>query len=80
VWRRILRDPAAAAAAFFLFIIVAAAIFAPLIAPYDPYTNNMRLRFCPPLCVTAGQVDDMLEILGEVIADVGAVPELAATR
>ena len=26
-----------------------AAIFAPLIAPFDPYTNNMRLRFCPPL-------------------------------
>ena len=49
VWRRILRDPAAAAAAFFLFIIVMAAIFAPLIAPFDPYTNNMRLRFCPPL-------------------------------
>src|SRR4030095_6583526 len=49
VWRRILRDPAAAAAALFLFIIVMAAIFAPLIAPYDPYTNNMRLRFCPPL-------------------------------
>jgi ABC-type dipeptide/oligopeptide/nickel transport system permease subunit len=49
VWRRILRDPAAAAAALFLFVIVMAAIFAPLIAPYDPYTNNMRLRFCPPL-------------------------------
>ena len=25
-----------------------AAIFAPLIAPFDPYANNMRLRFCPP--------------------------------
>ncbi len=49
VWRRILRDPAAAAAAFFLLVIVMAAVFAPLIAPFDPYANNMRLRFCPPL-------------------------------
>ncbi|MFZ5779251.1 MAG: ABC transporter permease [Pseudomonadota bacterium] len=49
VWRRILRDPAAAAATLFLIIIFAAAILAPWIAPYDPYTNNMRLRFCAPL-------------------------------
>ncbi len=48
VWRRILGDPPAAAAALFLLIVVAAAIFAPLIAPFDPYTNNMRLRMCPP--------------------------------
>ena len=40
--------PPAAAAALFLFLVVLAAIFAPWIAPFDPYANNMRLRFCPP--------------------------------
>ena len=49
VWRRILRDPAAALAAFFLFIILAVAILAPWIAPHDPYSNNLRLRFCLPM-------------------------------
>jgi len=48
VWRRILGDPPAAAAALFLLIVVAAAVFAPVIAPFDPYSNNMRLRMCPP--------------------------------
>ena len=48
VWRRIFSDPPAAAAALFLLIVVAAAVFAPVIAPFDPYSNNMRLRMCPP--------------------------------
>jgi len=48
VWRRIFSDPPAAAAALFLLIVVAAAVFAPLIAPFDPYANNMRLRMCSP--------------------------------
>ncbi|MGD9880620.1 MAG: ABC transporter permease, partial [Reyranella sp.] len=48
VWRRILRDPPAAAATLFLLLVVLAAIFAPWVAPFDPYANNMRLRLCPP--------------------------------
>ena len=48
VWRRILRDPPAALATLFLVVVVAAAVFAPLIAPFDPYASNMRLRLCPP--------------------------------
>lgn len=47
VWRRILKDPPAAAAALFLVIVVLAAALAPWIAPFDPYSNNMRLRLCP---------------------------------
>ena len=47
VWRRILKDPPAALAALFLFLVVAAAILAPWIAPFDPYSNNMRFRLCP---------------------------------
>jgi ABC-type dipeptide/oligopeptide/nickel transport system permease subunit len=48
VWRRIIKDPPAAAAALLLLVIVLAAILAPWIAPFDPYTNTLRLRLCPP--------------------------------
>ncbi len=48
IWRRILSDPPAAIAAIFLVVVIAAAILAPWIAPFDPYSNNMRLRLCPP--------------------------------
>ena len=47
VWRRIFKDPPAALAALFLFAVVVAAILAPWIAPFDPYSNNMRFRLCP---------------------------------
>ncbi len=46
-WRRILHDPPAVLAGTCLLLIVLAAILAPWIAPFDPYTNNMRLRLCP---------------------------------
>lgn len=48
IMRRLLRDPPAALAMLFIILIVLGAIFAPLIAPYDPYANNMRLRLKPP--------------------------------
>jgi ABC-type dipeptide/oligopeptide/nickel transport system permease subunit len=47
-WRRLLRDKPAMLAALFLLLVFAAAIFAPLLAPTDPYVNNMRLRLKPP--------------------------------
>jgi ABC-type dipeptide/oligopeptide/nickel transport system permease subunit len=47
IWRRILRDPPAMIAAILLLIIVLAALLAPWIAPFDPYSNSMRLRLCP---------------------------------
>jgi 4-aminobutyrate aminotransferase len=31
--------------------------------------GETAIRFCPPLCVTAGQVDTALRILGEVLAE-----------
>ena len=43
---RITRPPATAAA-IIVVAIVLAAIFAPWIAPADPYSNNLRLRLCP---------------------------------
>jgi 4-aminobutyrate aminotransferase len=33
--------------------------------------GETALRFCPPLCVTAGQVETGLRLLGEVLAGVG---------
>ncbi|TGE00681.1 ABC transporter permease [Methylobacterium nonmethylotrophicum] len=46
VLRRLARDPVAMAAAFVILAIVLAAIFAPLIAPMDPFKGSMvrRLR------------------------------------
>ena len=41
-WQRLLRDPAAVIAGLVLLVIVLAAIFAPWIAPYDPYKTNIR--------------------------------------
>lgn len=46
-WRRVFKDPIATIAAIFLVAIILAAIFAPWIAPADPYSNNLRLRLCP---------------------------------
>jgi 4-aminobutyrate aminotransferase len=31
--------------------------------------GESAIRFCPPLCVTAGQVDTALRLLGEVLAE-----------
>ena len=45
--KRILKDPAGIIAAILLLLILGAAVLAPLIAPFDPYNSNMRLRFCP---------------------------------
>ena len=46
--RRLLRDKVAVGAGVFLILVVLAAIFAPLLAPTDPYDNNIRARLKPP--------------------------------
>lgn len=46
-WRMLRRDKPAFAAAVFLVIVVFAAILAPVLAPYDPYENNLRNRLKP---------------------------------
>lgn len=47
-WRRILRDKLALLAAVILLLIVLAALFAPWLAPFDPY-NTTRRPFIPPV-------------------------------
>jgi 4-aminobutyrate aminotransferase len=38
--------------------------------------GESAVRFCPPLCITAEQIDTTLTILGEVLVSVGARPAL----
>ena len=46
-----LNDPITLLSALFLFIMVMAALFAPLVAPYDPQNQQLRLRHQGPLAV-----------------------------
>jgi ABC-type dipeptide/oligopeptide/nickel transport system permease subunit len=48
VWRRLMHDKVAATAAIFLTLTAAAAIFAPIIAPYDPYNTDLSKVMQPP--------------------------------
>jgi len=48
LWRRLVKDRPALIAFILLAVIATMAILAPLIAPYDPYDNNLRLRLKPP--------------------------------
>ena len=47
-FQRLLRDKVAVGAGIFLIAVILAALFAPWIAPSDPYANNLRLRMRPP--------------------------------
>src|ERR1051326_5687863 len=47
VRRRLARDPVAVTCACILMLIVLAAIFAPLIAPADPYKTSVIRRLLP---------------------------------
>ncbi|WP_432283868.1 ABC transporter permease [Aminobacter sp. BA135] len=46
--RRLARDPLALIALIFLVLIVVAALLAPVLAPFDPYDTNLRMRLRPP--------------------------------
>lgn len=46
-WRRLARDRVALVCGSILLLILLAALFAPLIAPYDPYRTSMTRRLLP---------------------------------
>jgi ABC-type dipeptide/oligopeptide/nickel transport system permease subunit len=48
VLRRLMRDKVAAVATIALSLIVLAAVFAPLLAPYDPYSTDLTIVMQPP--------------------------------
>lgn len=47
VWKRLRRDPVTIACALVLLLMLAAIVFAPLIAPHDPYQGSMLRRLRP---------------------------------
>ncbi len=56
------RDPVSALAIGFLMTLIVSVIAADLILAFDPYTQNLRGRFLPPL--TRSGVDGPLHLLG----------------
>ncbi len=47
VWERLRRDPVTIVCASIILLILLAAVFAPLIAPHDPYKTSMLKRLAP---------------------------------
>ncbi len=47
VWRRLRRDPVTVACALVLLLMLLAIVFAPLLAPHDPYAGSMIRRLRP---------------------------------
>jgi len=86
VWRQLRRDPMALAAGLVLLIIIGAAVFAPWLAPADPYKASMIKRLLPIgspgfLLGTDELGRDMLSRLmhgGRLSLLMGVVPVLAA--
>lgn len=48
VFRKLSRDKGAMVSAFVLAVIVFCAVFAPVLAPHDPYDNDLRSMLKPP--------------------------------
>ena len=48
LWRRLARDKVATGAALTLTVVVAAAVFAPWVAPFDPYAIDLTNVMAPP--------------------------------
>ena len=46
--RRLVRDPGAAISLVLVVLLIGAAVFAPLLAPTDPYDNDLSLAMQPP--------------------------------
>ena len=59
-WRRLLRLRWGVGAAGVLLLIVATAVFAPLIAPYDPLAVDIRHRLSPPAWMEHGAAEHLL--------------------
>ena len=76
-WRRLLREPAAIIGGVIVGGFVLIAIFAPVIAPYDPNASDwMTIREAPSLAHLFGTDDLGRDVLSRVIF--GARPSLAA--
>ncbi|QPC43253.1 ABC transporter permease [Kaustia mangrovi] len=63
-WRRLLRDRAALLSMAVLAVIVLGAVFAPLLAPYDPYANSRQVMV-PPAWAARGSMAHLLGTDGQ---------------
>lgn len=63
-WKRLLRDRAAAIALGVLAVIVLAAVFAPLVAPYDPFETSRKMMQ-PPVWSDRGNWEHILGTDGQ---------------
>ena len=52
--RAVIRSKTAFWGILFVFIAVGSAIFAPILAPHDPYKQNLRARIKPPVWIEGG--------------------------
>jgi ABC-type dipeptide/oligopeptide/nickel transport system permease subunit len=59
-WRRLVRLRWGVGAAGVLLLIIATAVFAPLIAPYDPLAVDIRHRLSPPAWMEHGTAEHLL--------------------
>ncbi|MGV1754922.1 ABC transporter permease [Agrobacterium sp. CG674] len=48
IWEKLSREPVGLCGFLVLFVLILVAIFAPLIAPYDPAVQNLQAAFQPP--------------------------------
>jgi len=58
--RRLRLSPLAAFGLVMLTIFIIMAVFAPLLAPYDPTMPNLRARLVPPMWLDKGGIDHVL--------------------
>ena len=67
-WRRLKKNKLAMASLAFLLILVFLAVFAPLVAPYDPYDGNMPLALNGPSSAHLLGTDELgRDILSRII-------------
>ena len=59
-WRRLRRNPTFLLGAGVVLLILLIAVFAPLLAPHNPYTQSMGNRVVPPVWMDRGSWDHVL--------------------
>lgn len=58
-WRALRRYPLFPLAILILFLVIPA-VFAPLVAPFDPYQGSLRARLIPPFWQDGGTIEHLL--------------------
>ncbi|MDF1791389.1 MAG: ABC transporter permease [Thalassobaculaceae bacterium] len=65
ILRKLARDKGALLSAIILSVIVFCAVFAPILAPHDPYDNNLRNMLKPPVWVDGALPEHLLGTDGQ---------------